>query len=225
MYQADAFKNWFLAEGRHKVSTYNTHNYYLKQLDKYFGGLDEKIKEAGIPGIFEQARSATDGPFEKFPSSARSILKRYIEFLVDQQTPVDETESVLDTQENADRVVFELEREMQAAVRKQLHLLEPGLKECDEGSEISVATGKIDILAEDKTGGLVVIELKAGPCPAGAVEQVLGYAEALSVERNRPVRAYLVAADFSDRLRAAAKRVRDLQLRTYEFSLKFHSPD
>jgi RecB family endonuclease NucS len=123
--------------------------------------------------------------------------------------------------EIAEGTIFKLEREMQAAVRKQLSMLESGLSEADGGQEVAVATGRIDILARDQDGKLVVIELKAGACPPGALEQTLGYAEALAEERGEPVRAYLVAAEFSDRIRAAAKRVSDLQLRTYEFSLRF----
>jgi RecB family endonuclease NucS len=112
---------------------------------------------------------------------------------------------------------------MQIAVRKQLHHLEDGLEVDDGGNETVVTTGKIDIVARDKKKNLVVIELKAGLCPSGAIEQVLGYAEALSEERKESVRAYLIAGEFSDRTRAAARRVRDLQLRTYEFSIKFNT--
>jgi len=111
---------------------------------------------------------------------------------------------------------------MHAAVRRQLSNIEPGLVENDGGSEVGVSTGYIDILARDAANKLVVIELKAGKCPAGAMEQALGYAQALSDVRNEPVRVLLIASEFSDRIKAAAKRTVDLQLLTYEFSLKFN---
>jgi RecB family endonuclease NucS len=68
---------------------------------------------------------------------------------------------------------------------------------------------------------LVAIELKAGKCPAGALEQVLAYSHSLSLERNEPVRAMLIAGSFSDRIRAAAKRANDVVLKTYTYSLAF----
>lgn len=223
MYQVTEFKEWFMRRG-YKHSTYNTHNSIIQRIDHLIGGLDEKITSEGIDGVIAWAKQETKGPFETYPSHARSALNRYIEFTLEAQTPSEQHEDETELDDQTASVVFHLEREMQAAVRKQLNLLEEGLKEADGGKELSIATGKIDILAEDKNGAFVVIELKAGACPSGALEQVLGYAEALAEEKGKHVRAYLVAAEFSDRIRAAAKRARDLELRTYEFCLSFHSP-
>jgi hypothetical protein len=61
-----------------------------------------------------------------------------------------------------------------------------------------------------------VIELKVGPCPNGALEQVMAYSTDLETETGMPCRAVLVASQFSDRLRAAAKRARDVYLVTYQ---------
>jgi RecB family endonuclease NucS len=112
--------------------------------------------------------------------------------------------------------LFRYERELQTAIRGQLDLVEPGLVEADGGRERSVATGKIDIVAIDQAGHYVVIELKAGPCPHGALEQVLAYSTNLEAETGTPCRAILVASCFSERIRAAAKRARDISLVTYE---------
>jgi len=53
------------------------------------------------------------------------------------------------------------------------------------------------------------------------MEQALGYAEDVARQRGKTVRVFLIASDFSDRIRAAARRVRGLELRTYSFSLTF----
>jgi RecB family endonuclease NucS len=112
--------------------------------------------------------------------------------------------------------IFEYEKELKSAIRKQLSMVEPGLVEADGGQERNVATGKIDITARDANGHFVVIELKAGPCPHGALEQVLAYSSDLEAETGTPCRAVLVASQFSERIRAAAKRTKDCYLVTYE---------
>ncbi len=117
--------------------------------------------------------------------------------------------------------LFRYERELQHAVRRQLGLVEAGLVEADGGQERSVPTGKIDIVARDRAGHFVVIELKVGACPQGALEQVLAYSTDLEAETGTPCRAILVAAQFSERIRAAAKRARDISLVTYELEIGF----
>lgn len=112
--------------------------------------------------------------------------------------------------------IFSYEKELQHAIRSQLGMVEAGLVEADGGRERMVATGKIDITARDVAGNFVVIELKAGPCPNGALEQVLAYSTDLEAETGKPCRAVLVASQFSDRIRAAALRARDVSLVTYE---------
>jgi hypothetical protein len=222
MYRREDFRLWFAARG-YKPTTVAAHISTLNGVDRTFD-LDEKLAKLGTDGLLEWARSETAGPFENYPANTRSALNRYVEFTIAAQSPGDESD-VVDEDEDiaASPVLFQLEREMQVAVRKQLHFLEDELSVADDGKETVVTTGKIDIVARDKNKRLVVIELKAGLCPSGAIEQVLGYAEALSEDRKEPVRAYLIAGEFSDRTRAAASRVKDLQLRTYEFSVKFNT--
>lgn len=119
--------------------------------------------------------------------------------------------------------VFRCEREMQEAIRRELSILEPGLVEADGGRERIVATGKIDITARDANGHFVVIELKAGKCPEGALAQVLGYSSDLERETGTPCRSVLIASQFSQRLCAAADRTRSLTLFTYEVGKVMHN--
>jgi RecB family endonuclease NucS len=112
--------------------------------------------------------------------------------------------------------IFHYEKELKKTLRRQLERLEPGLIEVDGGKQRQVASGNIDITARDRNGHFVVIELKVGPCPSGALEQVLGYSADLEAETGTPCRAVLVAAEFSDRMRSAASRARDINLLTYQ---------
>ena len=116
---------------------------------------------------------------------------------------------------NAARI-FQYEKELKSTLRQQLERVEPGLVEADGGRERVVATGKIDITARDVNGNFVVIELKVGPCPQGALEQVLGYSSDLEEETGTPCRAVLVASEVPDRIRSAAKRANECYLVTYE---------
>ena len=223
MYRREEFRQWFAAQG-YKPTTVAAHISTLNGIDRAFD-LDGILSKLGTDGILNWAKNEKTGPFENYPSNTRSALNRYIEFTVAVQNPAPlEADSLdLEADPSAGPVLFQLEKEMQIAVRKQLDHLESGLIADDGGNETVVTTGKIDIVARDKAKHLVVIELKAGLCPSGALEQVLGYAEALSEERKEPVRAYLIAGEFSDRTLTAARRVKDLELRTYEFSITFNA--
>jgi RecB family endonuclease NucS len=84
-----------------------------------------------------------------------------------------------------------------------------------------VATGRIDILAEDREGSLVVIELKADEARDSALTQVLGYIGALKEEEARDdVRGILVAREFSSRVVYAA-RTAGVNLVRYGYSFTF----
>lgn len=223
-YRAGDFRAYLLASGI-ATSTASSYASYLGRINTSIDGLDEAVAQRGAAEVQRWAESATVSPFDRpSRSDALSALRKYLVFHATAPS-VGEFEAHLD--EPADPIsstaVFQVEREMQVAVRGQLDRLEPGLAAIDEGREIAVSTGRIDILAKDVEGRHVVIELKAGRCPAGALEQALGYAQALSEERDgvTSVRVVLIAAEFSDRMRAAARAVPYVSLRTYQFSLQF----
>ena len=221
MYRVSEFKEYFIGSVGAAPNTYNTYNSYLQRIDRAIGGLDETIAKNGTDAILSWGRSYTEAPFDVYPSQARSVLKRYVQFLIDVANPTEDLAEAEAQPLEPTGLAFRLEKEMQTGVRKQLFNIEPGLVEADDGVEVTTATGRVDILAKDLSGGLVVIELKAGICPSGAIEQALGYAQSIEEERGGKVRALLIASEFPDRMRAAAKRIPNLQLVTYEFALKF----
>jgi hypothetical protein len=123
--------------------------------------------------------------------------------------------------EGARDLKFGLERDMQVALRENIGQLDPNLRIVDGGTERHVATGRIDILAEDRDGSLVVIELKADDARDSALTQVLGYVGALKEEEGRnDVRGVLVAREFSSRLLYAA-RAAGVNLVRYGYSFTF----
>jgi RecB family endonuclease NucS len=106
--------------------------------------------------------------------------------------------------EDARSLKFGLERDMQEALRRNIHQLDPALKIVDDGRERHVETGFIDILANDERG-LVVIELKSGEAPETVITQILSYIGALRLTEAAPVRGIVIAKEFSTRIRLAAK--------------------
>ena len=120
----------------------------------------------------------------------------------------------------AEELKFGLEKDLHQAVRSNIAQLEPGLRIIDGGKERHVETGFIDILAEDTAQRLVVIELKVGPAPQDVVAQILGYMGDLAQTEEREVRGIVIAAEFSNRLRSAA-RAGGLRLVSYTYRFSF----
>ena len=218
MFDRDGFRSFYFTKVGSSPASFNTYSSYLKRMDTVLGGLDSKFDELGGEGLFKLTETAADEPFVSHRSQCRAILGAYIAYR--QLDSVGDVEEEV-TGDEAVASVFRYERELQEAVRKQLSALEPGLVVDDQGYEAIFETGRSDILARDANGAAVVIELKAGKCPKGAIEQVLGYADDWAASGEQKVRAIVVAGEFSPRQIAAANRIPDLELKTYQLSLQF----
>ncbi len=165
------------------------------------------------------AEQATD-PAEKakFLKTAEEYEARVAEIensLSDESDPL-RTHSI---DSNADFIgtAFGLERDLQAALRNGIGQLEDGLQVLDGGSERVCPSGRIDILAQDRQGTRIVIELKTGTADRGAVSQVLSYVGDLMNE-DESVRGIIVAEDFAP---SAISAARAGNVRLYKYSIKF----
>jgi len=107
------------------------------------------------------------------------------------------------------------------ALEEGLHLYHDDLRGHQFHAE---GAGRIDILATDRSGGLVVLELKAGKADDRTCGQILGYmgwvAEELA-EEDQPVRGIIVAHEFTERLMYAVRAMPNLQLKAYRVSFEF----
>jgi len=117
---------------------------------------------------------------------------------------------------------FGLERDLQEALRANIGQLEAEMKVIDGGKEKTVASGRIDITAEDKQGRTVAIELKAGTADHKAIGQLLSYMGDLMTD-SKPVRGILVAGDFTARAISAARAVPTVRLEKYSFKFAFEA--
>jgi endonuclease len=80
--------------------------------------------------------------------------------------------------------------------------------------------GRVDILAVDNEGRLVVIEIKAGKAKDGALGQILGYVGCLSRSQEN-IRGILVASEFDDRVVFASKNLPNIKLISYRLNFSF----
>ncbi len=214
------FRQFYIAQGSPNAAA--TYAVNLRKADAYCGGLDEKIAEIGPDGFLQWIENETFGGLDS--SRVRSAIRKYVGFVSSLESElIDELLDDAEVAEASPGSVFRYEKELQNAVRAQIGTLETGLVIIDGGAEKAVSTGRIDILARDADGRTVVIELKAGLCPKGAIEQLLGYASDIddSTEGQITSRAILIAGEFSERTLAAAKRVQGLKLMTYGINVSF----
>ncbi len=132
--------------------------------------------------------------------------------------------------EEAIETSLSLESDLENFLIAHLAELEPGLQRYQESGnssqQVSVqAAGRIDILAVDRDNAIVVIEIKAGEADDRVCGQILRYMGWVKekVAGDRKVRGIIVANEFSERLRLAAKVMPNVILMKYEVSFKFKS--
>ena len=222
------YKKWLEQRGHSDVTVKNQIS-RAKRVEKYYGDLDERFEDDKLQSVINELKYSKEDERQNRPNpskirfrgnilkslaSYRNATERYCKFREDQAR-------------TDDGQLIGLEREMQAALRRSIEQLEPGMEIIDDGEEYSVSSGLIDITALDERGRIVVIELKTGTARQNAVAQILSYMGDIAEEDEdgAEVRGILVAADFDNKERAAARVVPTLSLRSYRVIFKFTSTD
>ncbi len=237
------YKDW-LQQQKYDPATITAQLHRVGRVEKCYGDLDEQYAQDHMQSVISALKYTADDRRQNKPnptkipfqgdaynnlSSYRNAIVLYQRFkdaiathssmVVEPpmvRTPVD----VGDDQESGQR--FGLERDMQATLRLKIEQLEADLTIVDDGIERCVDSGRIDITAHDGAGAFVVIELKAGTARQAAVGQILSYMGDISIEESPAhVRGILVASDFDNKARAAARMVPNLVLRQYSIEFQF----
>ncbi|MGL6211664.1 MAG: endonuclease NucS domain-containing protein [Paracoccaceae bacterium] len=245
----DNYRAWLEGQG-YADNTCNAQMSRVQRIEAVYGPIEDIVAAGGYDRLFEELSYSTvderhnrpnpskfkiDGNLRNNLASYKDALARYARFLtVDPATiggvirPAQQVRepavavAVADPETaSLEKQRLSLERDMQASLRLDISGLEPGLTIIDDGAERAVLSGFIDILARDRDGKTVVIELKAGKTDARVIGQVLGYMGDMTVEEDAPVRGIIVAHDFDARTRSAARAVPNLSLVRYAVSFRF----
>ncbi|MEF8690411.1 UNVERIFIED_CONTAM: endonuclease NucS [Comamonas sp. A-3] len=112
-----------------------------------------------------------------------------------------------------------LERDLEDQIVSHLDVLEPGLTLISRQESSDV--GRIDLLARDAEGRMVIIELKAGEAKDSSIGQIARYIGWYAQKEGKPPRAILVASGFAEPIRWAAKAIPGLKLVTYRVKFVF----
>jgi len=124
-----------------------------------------------------------------------------------------------------EEATISLERDLENFLLNKLSILEKGLRiyEGKTGQQFQVKSGRIDILAHDKDGNFVVLELKAGTATESVLAQVLAYMADITRElsKGKPTRGIIVAYDFAERLVAASSLLPAIKLMKYKVNFEF----
>lgn len=108
------------------------------------------------------------------------------------------------------------ERELSNQLMDDLEVLEKGLKPLKQESHLR--KGMIDILAEDKDGNLVVIELKRRQADYDSVMQLQRYVTEVKKTKGRITRGILVAPEIRKSAMELLKN-NGLEFRSYQFDV------
>lgn len=237
------YPKW-LAEQKYSEGTQNSQIYRVRKVEEGYGNLDDRFAHGTYQEIIDSLQYSTSDERANKPNPSKLIFEgnirnnlqsyknatvRYLKFLKDDgfRSRLSAPESLEDigiapVTEESNLQRFSLERDMQAALRRNIKRLDPSLTISDDGAERAVNSGLIDITCEDGNA-LVVVELKAGKADSRAIGQILGYMGDLYEEEGKPVRGILVAHDFDRRTMAAARVVPTLELKKYSIEFQFGS--
>jgi hypothetical protein len=92
-----------------------------------------------------------------------------------------------------------------------------------DGRQYNTDVGRVDILALDKNGNFVAIELKAGIAKYHAIGQILSYISWIrrNLAGKKEVKGIIIARDFDDKLKYATQELPNIALKKYNVRFEF----
>lgn len=168
------------------------------------------------------------GQFRRYePDKDPSPIHEMVEGDVARQESATTVEDEVDQEPVQGASEFLLEKDLQRYLAENLECIEPGLKLFEDedlrGIEFEAGGGRrIDILALDRLGAFVVLELKVSRGYDRVVGQILRYMNWVRKELAEPgqrVRGIIVCRTMSDDIRLACASIKDVELCEYRLSV------
>ena len=234
------YPEW-LREAVPSDATYRTKLSELRRVEAVYGDLDALFDADELTALIEDltyssddtrhgrpnpSKLQIDGDIRNNLASYKSAVVKYQRFRQDVESeaarPAARRTDMRNAQEKDDGArTLSLETDLQAALRNNITQVEPGLQVADGGTEKKVPSGFIDILARDRDGTPVVIELKAVTARREVLGQIAAYMADIADETDQTPRGILIAPGFEARVKQAARMVPSLSLLRYDFTFSF----
>lgn len=238
------YRDWLVSQ-EYADNTIVAQTHRVQKVEQAYGDLAKAIGEGRFDAIIQDLEYSTqdekmgksnpskisfEGNIRKNLQSYKNAAQLYRKFIVDvgdidlQSLSVLPTKVVDSLQKDVatEKQHLSLERDMQAALRKEIVRLQSDLVIIDDGIERSVQSGFIDILCRDGSERIVVIELKAGKTDARVLGQILGYmGDIMNEEQTSDVYGIIVASDFDQRTLSAVRALPNLRLCRYSIRFDF----
>lgn len=160
------------------------------------------------PGKMRLFDPEKEGEFKELSSGLK------IQFVSTESVPIKEA---------ALGVNLSIQKDLRNYLRKDIARLEPGLKLFTEESlNVSVEAAKIDVLATDSKGSLVVIKLKGDMARINTLGEILKSITSIKNEiGERSIRGKIVAEDFDNEIIHAVKKALNVSLVKYKANYDF----
>ena len=179
-------------------------------------------------GIFEDFKT-THWPLGNTPTGETQrrrylrIKLQYEEFLAGRSPEPSVESGDEETSDPEAALEFALEAHLRDFLARNLDRIEVGLRLYTSsdlnGKEFPVDRGRIDLLAVDRAGKYVVIELKVSQGRNKALGQLLYYMGWIDQHMgNGPCRGFIIASDITEELTVAVSRVSGISLAKYRMS-------
>jgi len=186
---------------------------YVIELFKAKGLLDAFLREYWPKGLTDEGKANL-----RFWCK---VKRRYEDFLAGRGQQIITADV---DEESSEDQAFAAETDLRDFLAGNLECIEKGLrlytKDGTTGVEYAIDDGRIDILAVDKDGCLVVIELKVSRGRNKALGQILYYMGWVDQHfGNGPCRGMIVAKEIADDLKLAVQRTASVSLCSYSLSV------
>lgn len=168
----------------------------------------EKFLYTIEPGKMRLFDPEKDRKFKKLSNGLK------IQFVAEQWVP---------TERKALELNLNIQKDLRKYLRRDITRLEPGLKLfTEEGLDVLIEEAKIDILAMDSKGNLVVVKLKKDTTHISALSQILNSMALIKNELGeRSIRGTIVSEDFDNEIILAVRRTPNVSLVKYKVKYDF----